>query len=171
MLKNKLLPTIVLTSICIVVALVLAVANAFTAPVIEKAQQEKVAEALRVVYPAGDSFESIDLSGRSLPQSITEAYSVNDGGFVFKAEVKGYKDGLVIMIGVNANGAITDTKYVESNETNGAEDMLDGAYNGQSADTLKGVIIGGSTKTSNGYKQAVSDALDAYASLKGDNAQ
>ena len=38
MLKNKILPTIVLSVICITVALVLAVANIFTAPLIEKNQ-------------------------------------------------------------------------------------------------------------------------------------
>ncbi len=171
MLKNKILPTVVLTSICIVVALLLALANIFTAPVIERAQNEKVAEALRVVYPEGESFEPLELEGKDLPDSITEAYAVNDGGFVFKAEVKGYKSGLIIMVGVSPDGAITDTKYVESQETNGAEDKLDGAYNGMTAATIDGVIISGSTKTSAGYRNAVSDSLNAYTLLKGESAK
>lgn len=171
MLKNKILPTVVLTSICVIVALLLALANMFTAPVIERAQKEKVAEALRVVYPEGESFEPIALDGKGLPGNITEAYAVNDGGFVFKAEVSGYKSGLVIMVGVNPDGAITDTKYVESQETNGAENKLDGAYNGMTADNLDGVIIAGSTKTSAGYRDAVSASLSAYAILKGESAK
>lgn len=171
MLKNKILPTIVLTSICIAVALILSVANMLTVPVIEQAQKDKVAESLRIVYPSGESFESVDVTDRGLPESITEVYAANDGGYVFKSEVKGYKSGLIIMIGVNAEGAITDTKYVESQETNGAEDKLDGAYNGKTVESLETVLISGSTKTSNAYKQAVTDSLDAYGILKGDSAQ
>ena len=171
MVKNKLMPTIVLTAICIIVALVLSVANMFTSTVIEEAQKEKEAEALRVVYPSGESFDPINIEGRGLPASIAEAYAANDGGYVFKAAVAGYKSGLVIMIGVDGNGAITDTKWVESQETNGAEDSLNGAYNGKSASDLEAVIVGGSTKTSNGYHKAVRDALEAFEKLKGDTAQ
>ena len=169
MLKNKILPTVVLTSICIVVALLLALANILTTPRIEHAQKEKVAKTLREVYPEGESFEAVATEGRSLPESIAEVYSANDGGFVFKAEVKGYKNGLVIMVGVSPDGRITDTKYIESNETNGAEKTLNGAYNGKSAEDIETVIITGSTKTSNAYKQAVSDSLSAYDTLKGDS--
>lgn len=169
MLKNKILPTVVLTSICIVVALLLSVANIFTAPLIEKAQKEKVAKALREVYSAGESFEAVDPTGKGLPESIAEVYSANDGGFVFKSVVRGYKDGLVIMVGVSPDGKITDSKYIESNETNGAEKTLNGAYNGMGAETLDNIVISGSTKTSNAYKQAVTDSLSAYGILKGDS--
>lgn len=168
MLKNKILPTVVLTAICVTVALLLSVANIFTSDVIEKAQQEKVAKTLRVVYPSGESFEAVDTEGKELPASISEAYRANDGGYVFKASVKGYKSGLVIMVGISPDGAVTDTKWVESQETNGAEDKLDGAYNGKNQNDLEAVIISGSTKTSKGYKDAVNDALDAYEKLKGE---
>ena len=171
MLKNKILPTVVLTAICIVVALLLSTANLLTAPVIENAQKEKVAAALREVYPSGESFEPVALDGKGLPESITEAYEANDGGFVFKSAVKGYKDGLVIMVGVSADGKITDSKYIESNETNGAEDKLDGAYNGKSYEDIELVLVGGSTKTSGGYKTAVTDSLAAYGLLSGGGAK
>lgn len=167
MLKNKILPTLVLSVICIVVALLLAVANMVTAPVIEAAQREKEAAVMRQVYPEGESFEPVDVKKNKLPVSITEAYTVNDGGFVFKSAVKGYKDGLVVMVGISADGKIVHTKYVESNETNGAEDKLDGAYNGMSAENIEAVLVGGSTKTSVGYKNAVSDSLTAYGILTG----
>ncbi len=168
MLKNKILPTVVLTAICVTVALLLSVANIFTSDVIDKAQKEKVAETLRVVYPAGESFDPVNTEGKGLPESIGEAYIANDGGYVFKATVKGYKSGLVIMVGVTPDGAVTDTKWVDSQETNGAEDMLDGAYNGKKADELEAIIISGSTKTSKGYRDAVNDALNAFEKLKGE---
>jgi len=167
MLKNKILPTVVLVTICVVVAILLSVTNSFTSSVIENAQAEKVNEALRVVYPAGESFLPLDIEGKDLPETVTEAYSVNDGGYVFKATVKGYKDGLVILVGIDASGAVTQTKYVESNETNGAEKSLDGAYNGITEGTLTPEIISGSTKTSNAYHTAVKDAFSAFNTLKG----
>ena len=70
MLKNKILPTIVLSVICITVALVLAVANIFTAPLIEKNQNEATQKALRDVYPEGNEFEKLDLSKHSFPEEI-----------------------------------------------------------------------------------------------------
>ena len=167
MVKNKILPTVVLSAICIVVALLLAVANMVTSPIIENAQREKEAKVIRQVYPDGESFESVSLEKNKLPASITEAYAANDGGFVFKAAVKGYKDGLVILVGVSADGKIVDSKYVESQETNGAENKLDGAYNGKTAQDLEAIIISSSTRTSEGYTRAIEDSLSAYGILKG----
>lgn len=167
MLKNKILSTVVLSTICVVVACLLAIANMVTAPEIARKQKEKEAKTLREVYPMSENFDPVDPEKNKLPESIESAYAAVDGGFVFKAEVKGYKSGLVIMVGVSADGRIVDTKYVESNETNGAEDKLDGAYNGVSASELEAVLIGGSTKTSVGYKNAVADSLAAYEILKG----
>ena len=165
--KNKILPTIVLSLICIVVALLLAVANMVTAPIIEDAQREKEAKVIRQVYPQSKSFKIVDLEKNKLPASITEAYVAEDGGFVFKSEVRGYKDGLVILVGVSADGRIVDSKFVESQETNGAESKLDGAYNGKSAEEAEAIIIASSTRTSEGYKKAISDALEAHGLLKG----
>ena len=165
--KNKILPVIVLSVICIVVALLLSVANMVTAPIIESAQREKEAKVIRQVYPQGESFEPVDIEKNKLPASITEAYAANDGGFVFKSEVKGYKDGLVILVGISADGRIVDSKYVESQETNGAENKLNGAYNGKSAEDVETVIISSSTRTSEGYGRAISDSLGAYSLLKG----
>lgn len=156
-----------LSSICIVVALLLALANMFTAPIIEKAQKEKVAAALREVYPDGESFEAVDISALGLPEVIGEAYAANDGGYVFKATVTGYNSGLVIMCGVDREGKIVDSKYIESNETNGAEAKIDGKYNGQTLDTLSPEIVGSSTKTSNAYHSAVRASLDAFEILTG----
>jgi electron transport complex protein RnfG len=166
--KSKIAPVITLTVICICVALALAVANAFTSPVIEKAQAEKTAKLLRKVYPMADSFEPIEPDGiKGLPESITEIYGAPDGGFVFKSKVKGFKPDLVVLVGVDPAGAVTDTKYLQSGETLSAEDKLDGAYKGVSSDGFQPEIIGGATYTSEGYAQAVTDSLLAFDVMKG----
>ena len=165
--KSKILPLIVLSSICIVVAIVLSVANLFTAPVIEEVQRQKAIEAMQQVYPASESFEEIDISAiAALPEEVKEAYSTSDGGYVFKISVKGYSTGLVIMCGVDAQGRITGSKCIESKETNGAETLLDGAYNGKSSSTISPVFskgsaehIANSTKTSEAYHDAMKAAL------------
>lgn len=167
MLKSKLMPTVVLTAICVTVALLLAVANIFTAPVIEKAQSDKANEALKVVYPAGEDFTSVDIAGRGLPDAVIEAYSVSDGGYVFKMSVTGYKSGLVIMCGIDAEGKITGSKYLESAETNGAEDKIDGQYNGSTLDNLPIILVSGSTKTSDAYLSAIKAAMQAQVILQG----
>ena len=167
MLKNKIMPTVILSSICIVIALLLSIANLITAPHIEKAQKEKAEEALRVVYPDAQTFDALDISKLGLPEVIDEVYRANDGGYVFKSTVSGYKDGLVIMCGVDPTGKITDSKYIESNETNGAEAKLDGKYKGASKDTLSVVVISGSTKTSDGYRGAIEASLTAFEILTG----
>ena len=171
--KNKFIPVIVLTLICVTVALALAVANAFTAPVIERAQAEKTAKLLREVYPNGDGFDPIDpqsVNG-SLPESIIEIYATVDGGYVYKAKVKGFNPDLTVLVGVDPSGAITDTKYLQSGETLSAEDKLDGAYKGTTADTFSVEKISGATYTSEGYAQAVSDSLTAFAVMKGGSAE
>ena len=106
MLKTKIMPTIVLGSICLVVALLLSVVNMFTGPIIEKAQAEKANAALAVVLPGGTNFTELPVEGAGFPASVTAAYKA-DNGFVFQMTVTGYKPGLVIMCGIDNNGIKT----------------------------------------------------------------
>ena len=78
MLKNKILPTVVLTSICIIVALVLSVANIFTAPIIKDNQYKATQNALREVYPEGKVFDEKNTADYSFPEEITEIYAADD---------------------------------------------------------------------------------------------
>lgn len=165
--KNKLMPTIVLSLICIFAVGILAVVNIFTAPAIEKNQEEKTKEALLEVMPHGGSFTEIkDLSG--LPKEISAAYKAENGGHVFQIKVKGYKTGLIIMCGVDINGQVTGAKYIKSSETLGAEDKLAGKFDGKTLFDYQSVdTISGATLTCNGYKQAIGAALKAHEILKG----
>ena len=163
--KNKILPTVVLSAICIAVALILSVANIFTAPKIEENQRQKVISALKEVYPQSESFAEVDVSPLGLPAEITEVYSTADGGYVFKVSVRGYSTGLIIMCGIDADGKITGTKYIESKETNGAEDKIDGTFNGLSSGSKMPEFIKGSTKTSQAYRSAVELSFKSFEIL------
>jgi electron transport complex protein RnfG len=166
--KENIMPTVILSVICVTVSLLLAVVNMVTKPIIEKAANDKANATLTVVLPEGESFEEIDISTVELPASVTKAYKETNGkGYVFEMTVSGYKSGLVIMCGVDAEGKITGSKYTASSETFGKEGDLDNAYNGQALDSFTANIISGATKTSNGYADAVKAALQAHVIMGG----
>lgn len=158
--KNKLLPSIVLASICIVVALLLAAVNMVTSPIIEAAQAEKVQTTLKQVMPSGKNFAPISTDG--LPDTVTSAYTEDGGGYVFQMEVTGYKSGLIIMCGVDADGKITGANYVSSSETLSAEVGLGEKYVGQTNSTFTPELVTSATKTTQAYADAIKAALDAF---------
>lgn len=169
--KNQIMPTVVLSVICVTVALLLSVVNMVTAPVIEAAKDAAANEALLVVMPDGKDFEELDLSQYQVSPAVLNIYKETSGlGYVFRVTAVGYKPGLVVMCGVDSDGKITGTKFVESQETYGLEGKLDGAYNGQTYDSAELVIAAGASPnsaTSKGYFDAVTAALQSYFVLSG----
>ena len=167
--KNKLMPTIVLSAICICVVALLALINMFTAPQIAANQEEKLQNALLEVMPKGGSFEEIE-NIESLPESVTDVFKSANGGYVIQIKTAGYKTGLVIVCGIDAEGQITGAKFTQSNETLGAESVLGEKYVGKTLTDYTSVeVVSGATMTSKGYQGAIADALAAFEILKGGN--
>ncbi len=158
--KSKLHPSIVLASICIIVALLLAAVNTVTAPIIELAQAKKIQQTLSKVMPTGENFAEIDTDG--LHECITAVYTEDNGGYVFQMKVTGYKTGLIIMCGIDADGKITGAEYVSSSETLSAEVGLGEKYVGQTNYTFNPELITSATKTTQAYADAIKAALDGY---------
>ena len=153
-------PTIVLSCICMAVALILSAINMVTGPIIEAQRAAAANGALIEVMPEGGNFEEIDISTLGLPEAITNAYKETSGkGYVFRVVSTGYKSGMVIMVGVNAEGKITGSKCLETQDTFGKEPQIDNSYNGQSLADFAPTLISGATMTSNGNRDAVSNAL------------
>ncbi|MBR0327234.1 MAG: FMN-binding protein [Clostridia bacterium] len=168
MLKAKIMPTVVLGSICLVVALLLSVVNMFTGPIIAKAQAEKANAALAVVLPGGTNFTEIPVEGAGFPESVTAAYKA-DNGYVFQMTVTGYKPGLVIMCGIDNNGTITGADFIASQETLYAEVGLGAKFVGYDKSTITTDIIAGPTAklTTQAYYSAIEAALNAFIIAKG----
>ena len=165
--RNKLMPTIVLSAICICVVALLAVINLFTAPQIAINQEEKLQNALLEVMPDGGSFEEIEETD-GLPSTVTDVFKSANGGYVFQMKVKGYKTGLIIVCGIDAEGRITGAKYTKSSETLGAENELGEKYVGKTLlDYTTVEVISGATRTSEGYQNAIADALESFKILIG----
>ena len=157
-----------LTIICAVVAILLAATNHITAPIIKEQENSAAFAALTEVFPSGEGFEQIDISKHELPNTITEAYSEKSGGYVFKIETSGYNSGLIIMCGVDSNGAVTGATYIASSETLGAEKDYGDNLVGQTKDSIDGVAtVSGATKTTGAYKNAAKDAINASIILGG----
>lgn len=165
---------LVLTVICLIVAAALAGVNAFTGPVIEEANARASVAACYTVMPDAAGFE--ELTGAALPEGLPETvknvYQESEGrGWAIQLSVKGYDSGLVILCGIAADGTITGTTIVSSNETpsiggKAAQSSYSDQYFGKT-ESLEGVqAIAGATYTSNGYKAAVQDAFRAFALLQ-----
>ena len=166
--KKQLKSVISLTSICAVVALLLALTNFITAPIIEEQEKNAVGEAFKTVLPEGEGFEAVDLSKYELPSTVEEAYSEKNGGFAFKLRTAGYGSDLVLMCGIGSDGAVAGVSYISGNETLGVEATYGENLKNATADTIEGVdTVAGATKTSTAFKNAVKDALNSAIILSG----
>ena len=157
-----------LTVICGVVAVLLAVTNSITAPIIEKNAAAAADEALLIVLPEGEGFTPADLAAYELPATVTEAYTENNGGVVVKLKTSGYGSDMVIMVGIRADGTVSGSVCLSSNETLGAEKTYGENTIGFTADTIDTLdTVAGMTMTTGAYKNAVKDALNTALILGG----
>lgn len=166
--KNYIKSVGALTVICAVIAILLALTNSITAPVIEKNASAAANEALLIVLPDGEEFTSVDLSSYELPSTVTEAFTEKNGGVVVKLTTSGYGSDMVIMVGIDGSGTVTGATCLSSNETLGYEKTYGESVAGSTVDTVDGIdVIAGATKTTAAYKGAVKDALNTAVILGG----
>lgn len=166
--KSKLTPSIVLGSICLVVALLLSVVNMFTAPVIAKNQSDKANAAFAEILPGAAGKQDLTITD-AYPDAVDAGYKFSNG-YVFQMTVAGYKPGLVILCGIDNEGKITGMKHIQSGETFGFENELNGAYTGETLESAELVIATGATSkslTSKAYFEAVKAALQAFVVANG----
>ena len=166
--KKSVTSTLVLFAICAVMAVLLALTNSITAPIIQKNQEAAANEALLEVMPEGEGFEKMDLSAYELPATVTEVYKEKNGGYVVTLTTTGYGSGFVIMCGVSADGTVTGTVCLASTETLGHEKTFGANFVGKDAAGVDATdTISGATKTTQAYKNAVKDALNTAIILGG----
>ncbi len=168
--KNAIKSVIALTVICAVLAVILAVTNSITAPIIEKNEKEAANRALLEVMPEGEDFHEVDVSSLELPVAIKSAQKeTSKGGYVITVVTTGYGSGLEIMIGVGADGTVTGTKCLNSSETLGKEKTYGENFVGKDAEGVESVdTIATATLTTAAYKDAVKYAIEASVMLEGE---
>ena len=166
--KKSVQSTLVLVAICAVMAILLALTNSITAPIIKQNQDAAANEALLVVMPEGEGFEKMDISAYELPTTVTEVYKEANGGYVITLTTAGYGSGFVIMCGVSADGTVTGAVCLASTETLGYEKTFGESFTGKDAAGVDAVdTISGATKTTAAYKNAIKDALNTAVILGG----
>ena len=165
--KNYIRSIISLTVIFAVVVAALAATNTITAPIIEKNAGAAANEALLVVMPDGGEFTAADLTQYTLPESVLEAFTASNGGAVVKLTATGYGPDMIIMCGVDADGNVTGTVCLSSNETLGVEKTYGDTLKGATIDTIDGIAtISGATLSSTAVKNGINAAV-AYANSLG----
>ena len=118
-----------LTAICLVVAALLGGVNAVTAGRIEAINFENTAMSLKAVAETADEFNTEALTdamtGAASAQGakVTEAYQVKAGGerigYAFKMVASGSQGNIEMIVGVDADNAVTGVSIVSNKETAG----------------------------------------------------
>ena len=159
----------VFVCICCVITLLLAVTNSITEPVITQNQNAAANKALLEVMPDGAGFDAVNTQEYTLPATVREVYKENTGkGYVVKLETAGYGTGMIIMCGVNSEGVVTGAVCLSSNETLSKEKTYGENFANKDMSAVEAVdTIGGATKTTAAYKNAVKDALNTATILGG----
>ncbi len=170
--KKSLKDVVVLFAICAVFGAVLAGVNSITAPIIADQLAGAANEAYEAVMPGATGFEDIDLSAYTLPATVVEAKKEKNGmGYAIKLETKGYGPGMVLIVGVSSDGTVLGATCVTSSETNGDEKTYGGNFTGKDLAGVQSVdTISGSTMTTEAYRAAVVDAINAATIFGGGSA-
>lgn len=180
--NNVMKPALILTAICLVVVLALALTYALTKDKIDEGKNNKANEANFKVMADADDFVAKKTDDGT---DYLEALDKDDKliGYVFQTEGNGYKGPIVIKTGITAEGEIKGIEYVEINDT---ADQVNAAksddFKNQFVKKIpanKFVVTGTATKdeevkaitggtfTSKGVTEAVNKAIELYNKITG----
>ena len=166
-------PVVVLSVIALIVSLLLAMVNSFTAPIIEDNQKAATLAAYVDVMPTVSSASDLEEVTDYTTENITGAVKATDGSLAIKAEEKGFDGGiLTVIMGFDAETGIwvdasTQTKGIGSNVATDSFlaqfDGMDGTQNitlGQGYDAYSGATI-----SSKALFAAINDCINCYNEL------
>lgn len=176
-LKEKIMPPLVLTIICIITSALLAAVYNLTYVDTTGVITEKLASGLTGLYGTSDGFVMLlDENGDvKTYEGVTSVISDGNGKDAFEVYSDGYsKDGLHLLIGFDESGAVCGVTVLSIGETPGLgtkvqdKSFLD-KFKGISSEDFTVDNITGATKSSNGMKNAVKTAVKAYEEMKGED--
>ena len=169
--KNIVMPIVVLMAICVVISGALAATNMVTEPIIAEAARQAAMAALFEVVPAADDFAEVE--GLALPAGVNAIHKAKNGaGFAVLVNGKGgYGGDIVMAVGIDMDGKITQTKVISHQETSGlgsrvAEDGFRAQFVGMDSSLSGFSAIGGVTVSSTAFKGGVTAAFAAYELAK-----
>ena len=161
--KENIKSVVVLTAICLVVAVLLAYTNSITAPIIAANKAAKASGSLLEVMPEATGFENITDTLANLPATVKEVHKETSGlghVMILGTTSQFSSDEMGITVAIGADGKISNillTGYYESKDF-GAD--YPATYIGQDS-ALGGVsTVAGCTFSSSAFKNAIADAFN-----------
>ena len=170
----------ILFAITAIAALVLAVVNNFTAPVIEANNKHAQERAMRIVLPDAEGIEAVDFTTTE-GSSVTEVYDAKGIGTVVKASPNGYGGKIDMVVGVDNNLKVTGIEIVAQSETAGlGSNCQNDSFKAQFVGKTENIsvvksgskdneidAISSATVTSKAVTKGVNDALAIVKLMKG----
>ena len=115
-----------LTIISLITAALLGLVDGVTRDKIAEIEAEKTRVAMSAVTPAGSEFtDALEIPAAAVEAAaaqggtVVELYGVKAGGYVLKVNASGSQGTITMMVGVDANKAITGISVVSHAETSG----------------------------------------------------
>ena len=168
--KEKVIPTLVLTMICVVMTVLLVLAHEMTADSIAEQKEKKFSSSVEKLFGKTD----ITLLDTNFGEDAVEAIAVTpDGKTAVQVIADGYsKGGINVLVGIDETGKISKIEFISLGETPGlGSKVQDNAdfreqFYGASASPVELDAVSGATFSSKGMKKAVETALDVYNNNK-----
>ena len=170
--KNIVRITGILMIITTVTAVLLAVINMMTEPVIAANTEKEKQDAIFEIFEGADRTKSMkDTLGDLYPKEISDVYMVFKGnellGYCADAASMGFNDNIGMMVGVTSDNKVCGIKILSISDTPGlgmkvTDEGYLAKYNGVSYPVEFGVnadAISGATYSSKGVKNAVNAVL------------
>ena len=173
-LKQIILPTLSLVMVALGMTSLMVLTNHLTAQRIQNLIYADLIAAKHEIFPQAEGFtrETVMIDGEE-----TRYYIVgNNEGYIFIPSVIGYGGNMVVVVGINTEGAVVGVEVAEHEETPGlGTRVFDYEFVSQFkiSYTAQGFIVGdnidgisGSTITVDALILAVNDALEIYREVR-----
>lgn len=168
--KENIMPSIVLTIICIVASFLLVFAHELTKENIAEQKEIRFNSSVEALFGQTES----TLLNENFGENSVQAIAVTpDGKTAIQVTADGYsKGGINVLIGIDENGALSGIEFVSLGETPGLgskirdnEDFRKQFYGTTETDVPLDTISG-ATFSSKGMKKAVDTAMKVYTENK-----
>ena len=158
-----------LTVIALVTAALLGLVDGVTREKIAEIEAEKTRVAMSAVAPAGSEFTDKQEIPAAAAQGgkVMELYGVKAGGYVMKISASGSQGTIVMMVGTDANKAITGISVVSHSETSGIGTKVVGNELNDAGVPVLDQFIGLSGSGSLVVKKNITPITTATVSTKG----
>ena len=135
--------TLVLLSIAVIVAGLLAVVNRMTAPVIAASTEAKIQEAIRQVLPGGYQEEITAFSDET--GLVSKVYK-GENGYALEVNPIGFDSTICMMVGVSAEGKVLGISIISHTESAGLGAVA--ASNNSAGQAFRQQFVGSSGQVS-----------------------